>query len=220
MSVARLLSVQVGLPAQRGIVGASDPMESAWSSAIFKEPVDGPIRLRLTNLAGDGQADLTVHGGPEKAVLAYSGDHYPAWRADLGVDEMGPGAFGENFTVTGLAEGDVCIGDTFAIGGARVQVSQPRAPCWKLARKWRLPDLPKRVAQTGRTGWYFRVLREGLVESSQLLELVERPHPRFTIARVNAAAYGSSEEDGSLAPELAACPLLSLGWRRSFAEKG
>jgi MOSC domain-containing protein YiiM len=214
-----LLSIQVGLPARRGTEGASDPAEGAWSSAIFKDAVTGPVRLDLTNLAGDRQADLAVHGGADKAVLAYSNDHYPAWRRELRLPEMGPGAFGENFTVDGLDEESVCIGDSFTVGEALVQVSQPRAPCWKLARRWSRPDLPKRVVQTGRTGWYLRVLRPGLVEGGQPMVLVERPFPRFAIARVNGAAYGSPE-DQDLAPELAVCPLLSQGWRRSFAEEG
>ena len=219
MTSGTLLSIQVGLPVRRGTEGATDPAEAPWSSAIFKDAVTGPVRLDLTNLAGDGQADLTVHGGPDKAILAYSADHYPAWRRELGLPEMGPGAFGENFAVGGLAEKDVCIGDSFTVGEALVQVSQPRAPCWKLARRWKLPDLPKRVVQTGRTGWYLRVLRPGLVEAGQPMVLVERPFPRFAIARVNGAAYGSPG-DRDLAPELAACPLLSQGWRRSFAEEG
>jgi MOSC domain-containing protein YiiM len=213
-----LLSIQVGLPARRGTEGATDPAEAPWSSAIFKAAVTGPVYLGPMNLAGDGQADLAVHGGHDKAVLAYSADHYPAWRTELRLPEMGPGAFGENFTVGGVDEEAVCIGDSVTVGEALVQVSQPRAPCWKLARRWKRPDLPKRVVETGRTGWYLRVLRPGLVESGQPIVLVERPYPHFTIARVNHAAYEAADRD--LAAELAACPLLSHGWRRAFAEEG
>ena len=175
--------------------------------------------VRQLNIDGDGQGDLAGHGGEHRAVFVYQIDSYHYWQRQLGRSDFVYGQFGENFTVGGLDEQSVCIGDSFTVGEALVQVSQPRAPCWKLARRWSRPDLPKRVVQTGRTGWYLRVLRPGLVEGGQPMVLVERPFPRFAIARVNGAAYGSPG-DRDLAPELAVCPLLSHGWRRSFAEEG
>ena len=137
-----LVSLQLGLPARRGTEGSRDPRRAAWTSGIYKDPVDGPVALGLDHFAGDGQADLQSHGGPDKAVLAYSADHYPGWREELRL-EMNPGAFGENLTIAHQDERSVCIGDSYAIGGARLQVSQPRLPCWKLARRWDLPDLPR-----------------------------------------------------------------------------
>jgi MOSC domain-containing protein YiiM len=191
-------------------------MDQPWTTGFHKSPVEGPIRLGPTNLAGDGQADLRVHGGPDRAVLGYSAGHYPRWNRELQRDDLTGGAFGENLTVEGLAEEDVCIGDAFEVGETQVQVSQPRGPCWKLARRWRLPDLPARVLRTGRTGWYFRVLREGLLEAGQRVALVERPFPEWTIARVNEVAYQT--RDPQAAARLAGCPLLSPGWRDRFEE--
>lgn len=190
--------------------------ERSWTSAIFKEPVEGPIRLGTLHLAGDGQADPRVHGGPEKAVLAYSADHYPLWNADLAPLRLPYGAFGENFTIAGQTEASVCIGDTYSVGEARVQVAQPRTPCWKLARKWDLKDLPARVLDTGRTGWYFRVLQEGEVRRGMAIDLLERPLPQWTVARVGRLAAGGA--GAQEAADLAACPLLSPGWRRAFEE--
>jgi MOSC domain-containing protein YiiM len=214
MNNPKILSIQVGLPKQLGIEGAADPMERPWTTGFFKEPVEGSMYLGKTNLAGDGQADLVLHGGVDKAVLAYAAKHYPQWQQELNLPDFPYGAFGENFTISLQSEEDVCIGDIFTVGEAQIQVSQPREPCWKLARRWRMKDLPKRVITTGRSGWYFRVRFEGLVESGLPLLLVERPLPQWTIARVNHAFYRGSKEDCS---KLAACALLSLSWRQYFA---
>lgn len=187
MSSPVLVSIQVGQPAEYGREGAPDPLDQPWRSGIFKAPVQGPVWLGRTHLAGDGQADRRVHGGPEQAVLAYAAQHYPLWRAELGIPEMDYGAFGENFTIDGLDEETVCLGDIYRIGAARVQVSQPRYPCWKLARRWHRNDLVARVLRTGRSGWYFRVLEEGWVEAGLAVRRLERPTPEQTILRAGEA---------------------------------
>jgi MOSC domain-containing protein YiiM len=213
-----LKSVQVGLPRQHGMDGATDPMDRTWASGFYKEPVVGPVRVGFINLAGDGQADRTNHGGPDKAVCVYPADHYGFWRADLGLPALPFGAFGENFTVAGLTEGDVCVGDVWAVGDAVFQVSQPRQPCWKLARRWRVKDLALRVQQTGRTGWYFRVLTEGVVSPGQPLVLVERPYPAWTVERANRVMH-HQKDDVRAAAELAALPLLSESWRVTLTRR-
>jgi MOSC domain-containing protein YiiM len=206
----RLVSLNVGRPAR---VDAAEP----WTSGIYKSPVEGRVRLSSENLAGDGQADLKVHGGPDKAVCVYSVDHYPAWREELGVPESGPGWFGENFSVEGQTETQVAIGDAYRIGSAVVQISQPRAPCWKLGRRWHRLDMPKLVVESGRTGWYLRVIEEGDVEQGDALTLVDRPFPRFTIDAVNAVAYSrGGTRDLAAARELATCPALAEAWRGGF----
>ncbi len=211
---ARVVSIQVGLPRTYDTGDTTGGGPSEWRTGFFKEPVAGPVWLRRDNLEGDGQADLQVHGGPDKAVLVYSADHYEAWRAELGVAEVPPGAFGENLTVTGCTEADVCIGDLWTLGKGRVQVSQPRGPCWKLARRWKHEDLPARVVETGRTGWYLRVIEEARVEPGPF-RLGERPWPEWTIARVNAVIYPAvRERDPEEERRLAACPLLADNWRR------
>jgi MOSC domain-containing protein YiiM len=185
-----------------------------WTSGIHKSPIQGRVHLSLENLAGDGQADLTVHGGDDKAVCVYSADHYSFWRTQLDVQECGPGWFGENFSIEGQTEALAAIGDVYRIGTAAVQISQPRAPCWKLGRRWNRLDMPKLVVQSGRTGWYLRVLDTGDVESGDALTLVERPYPRWTIDAVNSVAYGHGVvADIEAARELAGCPALAAAWR-------
>lgn len=183
MSSPRLASLQVGRPRQ---FGGDDPR----TTSIFKAPVGRAVMLRTTNLDGDEQADLSVHGGPDKAVCVYSADHYPAWREELALPSMEAGAFGENFTVSGQTESDVCVGDIYRIHEAIVVVSQPRSPCWKLARRWNMPDLPRRFLRSGRTGWYLRVAQTGYVHAGAAIELLARPNPKWTIARVNDVMYG------------------------------
>src|ERR1700685_2382089 len=136
-----LHSIQVGLPKNYGLEHASDPHDKPWTTGFFKAPVDGPVFVGRTNLEGDAQADLINHGGVDKAVLAYSADHYPKWRRELELPDMPSGAFGENLTIAGLSEESVCIGDTLRIGAVSFEVSQPRQPCWKLARRWRMHQL-------------------------------------------------------------------------------
>ena len=194
-------------------------MDGPWTTGFFKESVAGPVKLKATNLEGDGQADLVHHGGPDKGVLAYSADHYPGWRQSMGNDSLPFGAFGENFTVEGLTEADVCIGDTWQIGHeVVVQVSQPRQPCWKLVRRWRIKSLALEVQQSGRTGWYFRVLTEGLVSASRPLVLLKRPYPKWTVERANQVMHSKNGESADLL-ELAAIPLLSESWRTTLTRR-
>jgi MOSC domain-containing protein YiiM len=218
MTTPVLVSIQVGLPQTRGTDGADDPMDQPWTSGFVKEPVHGSVRVGRTNLDGDGQADLRVHGGVDKAILAYSAEHYPLWRDELVTSNLPYGAFGENFTVAGLDERTVCIGDVWQIGDVRVEVSQPRQPCWKLARRWRRPDLPERVIENGRSGWYFRVLTEGQVTAGQALTLLERPFARWTVAdatdvRLHRAA------DRLATAELADLAALAESWRIALQKR-
>jgi MOSC domain-containing protein YiiM len=211
-SGAHLVSVRVGRPRT---IDDTHP----WRTAFFKGAITGPLLLRFTNLEGDRQADLRVHGGADKAVCVYSGDHYPAWRRELGRPDMTAGAFGENFTVSGQIEADVCLGDRFRIGGAIVEISQPRGPCVKLARRWDRPDLPRLVVASGRSGWYLRVVGEGLVEAGVELRLLERPFPEWTIARVNDVTYGLGDTSDDDRVALVSCPALARSWQRALGRK-
>lgn len=215
MRAPQLLSIQVGAVQSYGTSGAPNPMDQPWTTAIFKYPTDGPIPLSEIGLEGDAQADRRFHGGLDKAVLAYSADHYPSWRAELGRPDLPHGAFGENFTIAGLAEDTVCIGDIYTIGDVRVQVSQPRQPCWKLARRWRINSLTAMVKGSARGGWYLRVLVEGAVEPGLPVELVERPHPEWTVRRAFQVMQGRKEDRAS-AESLASCPLLSVDFREGL----
>ena len=181
-----LHSVQIGTPQSYGSERCRRRARQTVDDRVFQEArLKGPVFVGSTNLAGDGQADLRNHGGVDKAVLAYSANHYPKWRDELRLPGMPTGAFGENLTIAGLNEESVCIGDVFRIGPVLFEVSQPRQPCWKLARRWRMHELVGMVVQNGRTGWYFRVLEEGTIEARMPVLLVDRPNPAWTIARAN-----------------------------------
>ncbi len=165
-----LVSVNVGLP-----------REVAWkgktvSTSIFKEPVNGPVALRRHNLEGDRQADLSVHGGPTKAVYVYPAHHYDYWRGELTDDALTWGSFGENFTVDGVDEENIRIGDEFRTGTARLIVTEPRMPCFKLGIRFDRSDMVRRFLKSQRTGFYFGVLKEGVVQAGDSVELVAE-HP-------------------------------------------
>lgn len=215
---ARLVSIQVGQPRSLGSSDAESPFDAPWTSGIFKRAVDGPVNVSFTGLDGDGQADLINHGGTDKAICAYAADHYDYWRTrlDLDLTAFPYGAFGENFTLRHLTETDICIGDTWRIGGVLVQVSQPRQPCWKLARKWRIKMFADDVIKSGRTGWYFRVLEQATVDVGDACELVVRPNSEWSIARANAAMH-TRPFDHELRTALAAVPLLSAAWQRTLS---
>ncbi len=210
--VGVLMSVQVGTPHHYGREDASDEMARAWETSFFRAPSPQPRWLYTTHLDGNEQADKRHHGRPFQAVLLYAAAHYPRWRAELSRADFGPGGFAENFTVDGLTERTACIGDVYSLGEAQIQVTGPRYPCWKIERRWGIAGLTARAAATGRTGWYCRVLREGLVEPGLPLTLVERPYPQWTVALTNDFGHGRNK-DVEAAQALATCPLLIDFWR-------
>ena len=211
--VGRLQSIQVGTPQSYGLPGATTPMERPWDTSFFRIPTPQPRWLFTTHLEGNVQADRKLHGQLSQAVLMYAATHYPLWQRELNRPEIGPGGFGENFTVSDLTEEQVCIGDIYAIGEALIRVTGPRYPCWKIARRWGIAGLPRRVAAIGRTGWYCGVVREGMVEPGLSILLVERPYPEWTIALTNDLAHGRNT-DTHQAQALARCPLLDEWWRQ------
>jgi MOSC domain-containing protein YiiM len=213
-----LNSIQVALPKSFGFEDAVDTHDEPWTTGFFKEPIEGPVFVGATNLAGDGQADLINHGGVDKAVLAYSADHYPKWREELHMPHMPYGAFGENLTISGLTEKLVCVGDIFRIGTAAFEVSQPRQPCWKLARRWRMHELTGLVVRNGRSGWYSRVLEEGSIEAKMPVALIERPNRSWTIARANEILY-HRRNDLPLTLDLANVPGLSDSWVEQLRDR-
>ena len=152
--MATIVSIQVGRPQTYAYEGLADGKARHWTSAFFKSPVTGIARVSEMGLADDEQADRQNHGGLDKAVLAYSAEHYTYSRPHLGLPDMPYGGFGENLIVEGLDETAVCIGDRWRAGDVIFEVSQPRQPCWKMGRRWRIADLPKQVIQNGFSGWY------------------------------------------------------------------
>jgi MOSC domain-containing protein YiiM len=189
-------------------------MTRTWTTAFYKMHVDGPVEVTSQGLVGDAQADLRVHGGPDKAIMTYSADHFLNWKAEIELDVV-PGGFGENLTISGWTEKDVCIGDQWQIGNVVLEVSQPRQPCWKLARRWMMPELPKQVIKTGRSGWYLRVLTMGELAAPCPIHLLAQPHPEWTIERVNRVYYEKVKSRAEL-EALANLPELAAVWQEDF----
>ncbi len=210
--VGILQTVQVGTPQRYGEAKATDPLEQRWKTSFFRVPSMQPRWLYTTHLEGNEQANKKYHGSLSQAVLLYAAAHYPLWYEELDRPEMGPGGFGENFTVEGLTEQSACIGDIYALGEARIRVTGPRYPCSKIERRWQIAGLTDRVAATGRTGWYCCVVQEGMVEPGMPMLLVERPYPEWTVALVNDFAH-SRNSDVERAKAIADCPLLYEMWR-------
>ncbi len=187
-------------------------------TGIFKEPVAGRVALRELNLEGDGQADLVNHGGLHRAVYVYTVENYDHWGRELGRDDLSFGQFGENFTVDGMMEEDVHIGDVFRVGNALVEVSQPRPPCFKLGIKMALPRFPKLFLASGRVGFYLRVLEEGEVGEGDEIERV-RPDPERLTVRETSHLLFFEGENLKGARRALRVPALSPGWRESFEER-
>lgn len=213
-----LSSVQIGMPKDYGFEDAADTHDKPWTTGFYKMPIQGRVFAGKTNLSGDGQADLKHHGGIDKAVLAYSADHYPEWRRQLALPDMPHGAFGENLTIAGLCEESVHIGDILRIGEAIFEVSQPRQPCWKLARRWRMHELTGMVVRNGRSGWYLRVVEEGWIEANMPVDLLERPNPDWSIARANKILH-HCRKDLQLTEDLAAVTRLAASWVDELQER-
>ena len=206
----KLISLNVGLPREVSWEGRT------VSTGFLKSPVEGPVALRRHNLEGDGQADLRVHGGPTKAVYVYPGQHYDYWRDELGDSGLAWGAFGENFTVEGMDEETVCIGDQFRIGAAQVVVTEPRLPCFKLAICFRRADMPGRFQESGRSGFYLGVVEEGTVEVGDQFEPVAEHPDRLAVAEV-VRLYTTARADEALLRKAVSVAALPEKWRGRFA---
>ncbi|SFB14505.1 MOSC domain-containing protein YiiM [Lentibacillus halodurans] len=210
--------ILTGKVKQMGIPNAENRMDRPWQSGMFKKSVDVPQWLGFTGFSEDEVADTKNHGGAEKAVFAYPATHYRYWREDLKMDDIDIGAMGENLVLEHADESNVCIGDTYRFGESVIQVSQPRRPCWKPARRYRVMDFALRIQNSGRTGWYYRVLQEGYTKAGMELELIERPYPEWTIAACNDVIY-VKKEALRLAEQLASCELLADSWKRTLRKR-
>ncbi len=174
------------------LIGAIAPLgQQGTPSGIAKSAVLRPVWLQTEGFSGDAQGDRKHHGGADKAVHHYAFDHYESWRGDFGAMPIldQPGAFGENFSTTGLTEATVAVGDVYRVGGALIEVSQGRQPCWRLNLRFGRPDMAFRVQRSGRTGWYYRVLEPGFVTTGDAMDLVDRRSPDWTIERLWRVFY-------------------------------
>ena len=201
-------SLNVGLPKKEIFDG------KPITTGICKKPVSGQVTLGALGFEGDGVGDTKNHGGPDKAICVYSLDHYPFWEKTLGI-KVPAAAFGENLSVSNLKEDDVCIGDIFLLGTAAVQISQPRQPCKTLAARYGRNDLAKLVVNSGFTGFYFRVLQEGIVEMGTPLVLMEKDPQEISVAFANRIFHHDRKNREGIESVLA-IPALSEAWQRSL----
>ncbi|WP_433946448.1 MOSC domain-containing protein [Paenibacillus sp. SN-8-1] len=211
MNNSNILSINVGTPQQLQY------NNKQVMSGIYKMQVDEPLFLSFLNLEGDEQADLKHHGGKDKAICVYAHEHYPYWENLLG-RTLGLGAFGENLTIQGWIEKDLCIGDVFKFGEATVQISQPRQPCYKLSARYNAPDIPVKMQESGNTGFYLRVLQEGYVKRQDGLTLLT-PHPKgITLAFANQIMHLDKENSEGI-KRILEVDALSSSWRATFEKR-
>ncbi len=205
----RVISLNVGLP-----------QEIQWRgrtvlTSIFKTPVNRRLRVSTLNFEGDQQSDLTVHGGVDKAVYAYPSEHYEYWRNELPEADLPIGVFGENLTTEGLLESEMRIGSRFRIGSAEFVITQPRMPCYKLGLRFGRPDIVKRFLQSGRSGFYFAVTRQGEVGEGDAIELLARPDESLTVAEV-VNLYTVDSENQDLLRRATRSSILPESWKEYF----
>ena len=212
MPHSKVISVQVGLPRTVDFHG------HAVTTGIFKSPVAGRVPLRFLDFDGDRQADLTVHGGPDKAVYAYPSEHYSYWRSELPGKELPWGSFGENLDTEGLLEDFVHIGDRFRIGTAEVVVTQPRLPCYKLGVKFGWDEMVKRFLASRRTGFYLRVLREGEIGAGDDFEPLSRDEHNVAVADITRL-YLKEGNGKALLKRAIEVPALPDSWRDYFQQR-
>jgi len=206
----RVKILSIGLPKKEVFLGKE------LTTGICKKPVDGPRLLTRQGFEGDGVGDLKYHGGSDKAVCVYSIDHYPWWERVLGIT-LPQAAFGENLSVEGMREEDVCIGDIYRIGTTEVQVSQPRQPCKTLAARYGREDFVKQVVDSGRTGFYFKVINEGRVQAGDEITLVQRDPRGVSITYANQI-YHHDRKNREGIEKVLSVPALSASWQKSFQE--
>lgn len=208
----KLISIAVGLP-----------REIEWQgrkvrTSIFKSPVTGPVQVSRLNIDGDKQSDLTVHGGPDKAVYAYPSEHYPFWRENFPALEFDWGMLGENLTVEGLDERTTHIGDRFGVGSAEFVVTQPRMPCYKLGIRLGDPRAIKILLQSRRSGFYFAVAREGVVTAGDPIRLIERDEHGISVTDI-VDLYGGTSDSPDLLNKAINLPSLPASWRDYFRKR-
>jgi MOSC domain-containing protein YiiM len=208
----KIVSLNVGKPRLTTYKGAT------INTGIFKKPVTGVVPLRTLNLEGDRQADLSVHGGPFKAVYGYPSEHYKYWKKELPDADSSWAMFGENFTTEGLSEDQLHVGDRFRIGSSTVQVRQPRVPCYKLAAKFQRDDILERFLVSGRSGFYFSVEEEGEVQAGDSFELLSREHEGITISEMNTL-FAHDRYNQVLLRKAVATTAMPEAWTEYFAKR-
>ena len=222
-SIAKLLSVQVGKVTISGDKSSKVFLTKEYTTASYKNPVDGKVQITKDGIVGDAVADTVHHGGADKALFANSFFNYKAWQEFLKAESLPFGALAENLTLDGVDETDVCIGDVHKIGSVIMEVSQPRKPCWKISRRWGNKKFTKEIFDSGKTGWYYRVLQEGSFQKGNEVELIGRPDVRVTIQEANEA-FKDPDQHKKTVGKLLALDMLAEAWssglKKRAANKG
>jgi len=208
----KIISLNVGMP--RLVMRGDTPV----STAIFKEPVEGRVMLRTLNLDGDRQSDLSVHGGPTKAVYAYPSEHYPFWQREFPEIKLPWGVFGENLTTEGMDETEINIGDRFRVGEALIMVTEPRLPCYKLGLRFGRSDVIRKFLASERTGFYFSVLQEGTVAAGDEFEVVERHSAELPVSAVTRL-FAHDKNNQALIQRALAVDALPESWKSHFRKQ-
>ncbi|MEE8517169.1 MAG: MOSC domain-containing protein [Alphaproteobacteria bacterium] len=208
----KLISVNVAKPRQVTHLGRT------YMTAIFKQPVAGRVMLRTLNLDGDGQGNTELHGGPYMAAYVYAIENYAHWERELGRSDLGYGQFGENFTVEGMIENDIHIGDVFRIGGAVVEVTEPRAPCHKLAMRMGSEKFPLMFLASGRVGFYLRVIEEGVLGAGDTIELISADRHAMSVREISRL-WAAKTPDPARLRNAIEIPALAPEWRQHFEKK-
>lgn len=210
--MAKIVSLNIGLPRRVVFNG------QVVTTGIFKEPTDGHVMLKRLNLEGDKQADLTVHGGVDKAVYSYAAEHYDYWRGELPSMNLPWGMFGENFTTEGLLEDNVNIGDTLQVGSAKLMVTQPRMPCYKLGVRFGRMDIVRRFMASGRPGIYCKVLEEGEVVKGDKINIIRKDKNNVTVIDI-VRMYIRDHEDIEIMKRAIKIGALPEGWKYEFLQR-
>lgn len=217
MSTGIIKEIFTGKVTTYGDNREENKLDQEWETAAFKTPITESIFLDTLGLKGDEQADKKHHGGVDKALFVYARKHYEDWSVELG-KEVKPGANGENISVVGMDESLVCIGDVYMLGKAQIEITQPRRPCWKPARRLRDVEFAKKVEATGRTGWYFKVLVPGEIKPGDTFILLERKYPNWTIEKINDVLYKYTDNIG-LMERLCDVEILPTSFRELFTKR-
>ncbi len=216
--IATLLSVQVGKVVTSGDAHSKEFLSKVYTTASYKDPVDGKVEVTKEGIIGDLVADTVHHGGVDKAVFANSFLNYEVWQEFLGVDVLPFGALAENLTCDAIDEHDVCIGDVHKIGSVILEVSQPRKPCWKISRRWGDKSFTKEIYDSGKTGWYYRVLQEGVFQKGDSVELMRRADVTVTIKEANTAFKDPSSHVDTV-KRLLALECLAEAWSSGLRKR-
>ncbi|MDO5046292.1 MAG: MOSC domain-containing protein [Campylobacter sp.] len=201
-----------------GDINATDSLNKIWQSAIFKTATNNEIYADKFGFHGDEVADKRHHGGAEKAIFANSYENYPAWSEFLGLKNLPFGAMGENLTVSGMHENEVCIGDIHKIGSLVLQVSQPRKPCFKLSKRWMNAGVAKEIFRSGLSGWYYRVLEAGACKAGDKVQVVQKDKTSMSVMEVNRLFY-SPKDDMNLMDKFMSLDSLSSGWKEDIIKR-